>query len=125
MESIRDTGVPEETLQLMTYFHQDMKASFRLEGTMQEENDVQNGLRKGSQVLFYLYICLAVENRSVRVEVIEGVAITIKYEKDKELFRRYIENVCKSKITECQFADDVALLSSSTPVALEEETLRW
>ena len=49
----------------------------------------------------------------VRVEDAEGVGITIKNKQDKKLFRRYTKNNCERKITECQFADDAALLSSS------------
>ena len=64
-------------------------------------------------VLFNLYTCLAVERLLVRVEDTEGVGITIKCKQDKKLFRRCTKNACARKITECQFADDAALLSSS------------
>ena len=50
----------------------------------------------------------------VRVENTEEVGITIKYNQDKKLsFGRYTMNACERKKTECQFADDAALLSSS------------
>ena len=80
MESIRELGVPEETIQLITSFHQDIKAKIRLDGTMLEEIEVQNGLRKSccmAPVFFKLYTCLAVERWLVRVEDTEGVGITI------------------------------------------------
>ena len=96
-------------------FHQDMKAKIRLDGTMLEEIEVQNGLRQGccmGPVLFNLYTCLAVERWLVRVEDTERVGITIKYKQDKKWFRRYTKNACKGKIIECQFADDAALSSS-------------
>ena len=64
-------------------------------------------------VLLNLYTCLAVEKWLARVEDVEGVGITIKYKFDKKLFRRYTRNACERKLTECQFADDAALLSST------------
>ena len=93
-----------------------MKAKIRLDGTTLEEIEVQNGLRQGccmAPVLFNLYTCLAVERWLVRVEDTEGVGITIKYKQDKKLCRKYTKNAREKKITECQFADDAALLSSS------------
>ena len=115
-KALEKLDVPEETIQLIASFHQDMKATIRLDGTMLEEIEVQNGLRQGccmAPVLFNLYTCLAVERWLVRVEDTEEVGITIKYKQDKKLFRRYTKNACERKITECQFANDAALLSSS------------
>ena len=108
--------VPEETIQLIASFHLDMKAKICLDGTMLEEIEVQSDLRQGccmALVLFNLYTCLAVERWLVRVEDTEGVGITIKFKQDGKLFRRYTKNSCERNITECQFADDAALLSSS------------
>ena len=116
MKSLKKLGVPEEKIHLIASFHQDMKAKIRLDGTMLEEIEVQNGLRQGycmAPVLFNLYTCLAVERWLVRVEDTEGVGITIKYKQNKKLFRRCTKNACERKITECQFAADAALLSSS------------
>ena len=115
-KALEKLGIPEETIQLITSFHQDMKARICLDGTMVEEIEVQNGLRQGccmAPVLFNLYTCLAVERLLVRVEDTEGVSITIKYKQDKKLFRRYTKNACERKITKCQVADDAAVLSSS------------
>ena len=71
-------GMPEETVQLIKSFHQDMKARILMDGTMLEEIEVKNGLRQGycmALVLFNLYTCLAVERWQVRVEDVEGVGI--------------------------------------------------
>ena len=56
-------GVPEETIQVIKSFHQDMKAKIRLNGKAVGEIRVQNGLRQGccmAPVLFNLYTYLAV-----------------------------------------------------------------
>ena len=108
-------GVPDETIQLIKSFHQDMKARIRMGGEMLEPIDVKNGLRQGccmAPVLFNLYTCLAVERWLARVKDNEGVGITINFKYDRKLFRRYTANACEKKLTECQFAD-AALLSST------------
>ena len=50
--------MPEVTINLIKSFHLGMKAAIRLEGTLLEEIDVENGLRQGccmAPVLFNLY----------------------------------------------------------------------
>ena len=64
-------------------------------------------------VLFNIYTCLAVERWLERVDGAEGVGITINYKVVGKLFRHYTRNVRERKITECQFADDIALLAST------------
>ena len=41
------------------------------------------------------------------------VGITVRYKYDEKLFRLYTRNACERKVTECQFADDAALLAST------------
>ena len=43
--------------------------------------------------------------------------MTIKYKLDRKLYRRYTRNASEKKVTECQFADDGALLASMRPGA--------
>ena len=108
--------MPEETVQLIKSFHQDMKAKIRIDRTMLEEIEVVNGLRQGccmAPVLFNLYSCLAIERWLARIENVEGVGITIKYKNDNKLFRKYTRNSCEKKITEWQFADDAAIYAST------------
>ena len=38
-------GVPDQTVQLIRSFHQDMNAQIRLDGTLLEAIDVANGLK--------------------------------------------------------------------------------
>lgn len=49
----------------------------------------------------------------MKVEGAEGVGINVSYKYDGRLFRRYVRNVRTKRITECQFADNGALLASS------------
>ena len=53
-----------------------MKAKIRLDGSLLEQIDVQNGLRQGCcmvPVLFNLFTCLVVERWQARVEGADGV----------------------------------------------------
>ena len=70
-----------------------------------------------ASVLFNLYTCLAVERWLERVKDVEGVGMTIQYKLDRKLFRRYTKNASVRRVTECQFADDGALLASARPAA--------
>ena len=86
--------MPEVTINLIKSFHLGMKAAIRLEGTLSEEIDVENGLRQGccmAPVLFNLYTCLVVERWLIRVEGV-GVGVTVKHKYDEKLFRRYVRN---------------------------------
>ena len=81
--ALEKLGVPVEMIQLVKSFHQDMKARIRIDGTVLEEIEVQNGLRQGccmAPVLFNLYTCLALERWLAKIEDTEGVSIAIKYE---------------------------------------------
>ena len=64
-------------------------------------------------VLFNLYTCLVVERWLAKIEGEDGVGITVHYKYDQKLFRRYTRNAMMSWLTECLFADDGALLSST------------
>ena len=50
--ALKKLSVPDQTVQLVRSFHQDMKARICLEGNLLEEIDVDNGLNQ------YLYTCL-------------------------------------------------------------------
>ena len=45
------------------------------------------------------------------MEGIGRVRVTVKYKYDERLFRRYTRNASERRVTECQFADDSALLA--------------
>ena len=118
--ALEKLGVPEQTIRLIRSFHDNMRARVRLEGMMLEEIQVRNGLRQGccmAPVLFNLYTCLAVERWLEKVRGDEGVGMTIQYKLDRKLFRRYTKNASEKRVTECQFADDGAILASTRPGA--------
>ena len=118
--ALEKLGVSEQTIRLIRSFHDNMRARVRLEGMMLEEIQVRNGLHQGccmAPVLFNLYTCLAVERWLEKVRGDEGVGMTIQYKLDRKLFRRYTKNASEQRVTECQFADDGAILASMRPGA--------
>ena len=109
-------GVPESTIQLVRSFHRDMQANVKLDGDILDRIDVGNGLRQGccmAPVLFNLYACFFAERWRERVSDVAGIGITLKYKYEEKLFRRYTRNSCSTQLTELQFADDAALLSTT------------
>ena len=57
--------------------------------------------------------CLAVERWLEKVRGEEGVGTTIQYKLDRKLFRQYTKNASEMRVTECQFADNGAILAST------------
>ena len=119
-------GVPEPVIELIRSFHQDMQAQIQLNGTVLEAINVTNGLRQGccmAPVLFNLYASLVVERWTARIAKLGGVGVYLRYKHDGKLFRRYTKNAKEAWLTECQFADDAALLATTregTERAMEE-----
>ena len=109
-------GVPEPVIELIRSFHQNMQVQIQLNGNLLEEIDVTNGLRQGccmAPVLFNLYACLVVERWTARIAELEGVGIYLRYKHDGKLFRRSLRSAEEVWLTECQFADDAALLATT------------
>ena len=126
--ALQKLGVPEPVIELIRSFHQDMQAQIQMNGTLLEEIDVTNGLRQGccmAPVHFNLYACLVVERWTERVAKLEAVGIYLRYKNDGKLFRRYTRNAHKSWLTECQFANDAALLATTWTGAERAMTCRW
>ncbi len=93
-----------------------MKAKIRANGELLEDIDVDKGLRQGCSMaptLFNLYACLVAERWKEVVAGIEGVAIVWRYKLDQKLFRRYTTKACESQLTECKFADDLAIFATT------------
>ena len=110
-------GVPASVIELVKSFHEGMKARLSINGQlMEEEIGVENGLRQGctlAPTLFNLYACLVMERWAVRVSELEEVGSSILYKMDGKLFRRSTRGSHQVRLTDCQFADDAALLATT------------
>ena len=114
--ALEKLGVPDSMIDLVRSFHQGMKAKIRLEDEEVEEIEVNNGLRQGccmAPALFNLYSCLLVDQWAARMRDVEDAGVFLRHKEDGKLFRRYTRNAEVSQLSECQFADDVALLATS------------
>ena len=113
---LKKLGVPDQLVEIIQSFHQDMKAQILLGDTPLEEIEVGNGLRQGccmAPALFNLYSCVVVERWMARMEGIDGFGVYLRHKHDGKLYRRYTQNANETKVTECQFADDAALLATT------------
>ena len=114
---LQKLGVPDDVIELIRSFHEGMKARVCIDGEpLEEEISVDNGLRQGctlAPTLFNLYACVVVEQWAKRVKHLEGVGICLKYKLDEKLFRRSTRDAQQVLLTECQFADDAAILSTT------------
>ena len=122
---LKKLGAPDLIIDIIRSFHQNMKAHIRIDGELLEEIEVNNGLRQGctmAPTLFNLYACAVVERWLSRVNDTDGVGTHILFKLDQQLHRRYTRNASREKLTECQFADDMALLASTRLGA--EEAIR-
>ncbi len=109
-------GVPSKLVNIIRAFHEDMSTRLRLDGTLQENISVQNGLRQGctmAPVLFNLYMCAVIECWLDRLDGADGVGVDILVRYDGELLRKSRQRTSTRRLTECQFADDAALIATS------------
>ena len=109
-------GIPDTLTKLIKSFHCNMQAQIRLNDTLIDPIDVNNGLRQGcsmAPVLFNLNSCLVIKRWNSRVSSLEHTGIYLRYKLDKKLFRRYTRNADTLRLGECQFADDSALLATT------------
>ena len=114
--ALEKLGVPDQIIDIIRSFHEGMQAQVRMDGELLEEIAVENGLRQGctmAPVLFNLYACLVVERWMARMNDKEGVGTYMQCKFDHKLFRRSTRGAEERRLTECQFADDAALLSTT------------
>ena len=98
--ALEKLGVPDTVVNLVKSFHDGIKAQLSINGKLVDEKiDVDNGLRQGctmAPTLVNLYACLMVER-----------CLSDKY--DGKLFG----GPHQTRMNECQFADDTALLATT------------
>ena len=126
--ALEKLGVPASVVELVKSFHVNMRARLSINGQlMEEEVEVENGLRQGctlAPTLFNLYACLVMERRAARVRDFEGVGTSMFCKLDGKLFRRSTRGSQQVQLTECQFADDAALLAT-TRIGAERAILTY
>ena len=67
--------------------------------------------------LFNQYACVVIEKWLEKVKNVDGAGTHILYRLDKQLFRRSTKGACMECFRKCQFADDVALLATTSEAA--------
>ncbi len=125
--ALKILGVPERIIDIVRSLHEGMKARVRVDGVLLEEIAVNNGLRQGctlAPVLFNLHACLVAERWSSRMADVEGAGTYLRFKFNQRLFRRSTRNAQETQVTECQFADDAALLAR-TQTGAEKATLEY
>ena len=115
-------GIPDKLIALIKGFHEGMTASLRLAGGSSDTQpiSVENGLRQGccmAPVLFNIFMWAVIECWRQRVSI-DGVGIDVFFEPDGKLLHRRNRRNQSLHVTECQFADDSALVDTSRPAAV-------
>ena len=117
---LRKFGVPENLVNIINSFHNNMHARIRVDGELLEEIDVENGLHQGctlAPTLFNLYACAMAERWVDRVNNIDGVGTYVSYKLDKQLFRQSVRGACEMVFFKGEFVDDVAQLATTREAA--------
>ena len=107
-------GVPEKMLNVVKSFHEGMHAEVRVGLTVTDRFEVRNGLRQGctlAPTLFNIYFSAMVadwRNRS------SGAGVSVLYKHGRKLVgdRTAKSRLSEMRVTESQFADDVALYAT-------------
>jgi len=111
-------GVPTRMLGIIRSFHEGMYAGVRVGSTVSDRFEVRNGLRQGctmAPTLFNIYFNAMVaswRDRSV------GAGVTVLFKHGRRLVgdRTAKSRLERVKVTESQFADDLALYAASRAV---------
>ena len=108
-------GVPPVMLRLIRSFHEGMKAEVRVGDSLSDSFEVQNGLRQGctmAPTLFNIYFS-AVVTKWLRSCPEAGVEVLYKTGRRLVGDRTVKARLNVVRVTESQFADDVALYATS------------
>ena len=108
-------GVPPTMLSIIKSFHDGMQAEIRVRDTTTDRIEVQNGLRQGCTLapsLFNIYFSAMVAYWRARCP---EVGVTVGYKHGRKLVgdRTAKSRLDRTRITESQFADDIAVYTTS------------
>ena len=108
-------GVPEKMLNVVKSFHEGMHAEVRVGSTVTDRFEVRNGLRQGctlAPTLFNIYFSAMVADWRDRSS---GAGVSVLYKHGRKLVgdRTAKSRLNEMRVTESQFADDVALYATS------------
>ena len=108
-------GVPEKMLNVVKSFHEGMHAEIRVGSTVTDRFEVRNGLRQGctlAPTLFNIYFSAMVADWCNRSSCV-GVSVLYKHGRKLVGDRTAKFRLSEMRVTESQFADDVALYATS------------
>ena len=108
-------GMLAKMLNVVKSFHERMPAEVRVGSTVTERFEVRNGLRQGctlAPTLFNIYFSAMVADWSNRSS---GVGVNVLYKHGRKLVGDHTakSRLREMRVTESQFADDVALYATS------------
>ena len=75
---LQKLGVPERIIILLR-FHQGMSAKIRIEGSLSDHIDVNNGLRQGCCLSPVLFSCAVLEQWKQKLNDVDGVSVHLYY----------------------------------------------
>ena len=99
---------------IISFFHSDMTASIRVGRDLLTSIRVENGLRQSctmAPVLFNLYMCAVFERWHGVIADDGELGIPLVQFRRERLFNTRLAKHRRIRLTECQFADDSALLA--------------
>ena len=108
-------GVPPTMLSIIKSFHDGMQAEIRVGDTTTDRIEVQNGLRQGwtlAPSVFNIYFSAVVAYWRARCR---EVGVTVGYKHGRKFVgdRTAKSHLDRTRITESQFADDIAVYTTS------------
>eukprot|EP00117_Sycon_ciliatum_P033454 scpid42513/ scgid5633/ Probable RNA-directed DNA polymerase from transposon X-element; Reverse transcriptase len=118
---LRKAGVPEKLIAVIRAFHDGMTATLRLSNVEADPIPVTNGLRQGccmAPVLFNIFMWAVMHCWRQHVQPIPGVGAKVFFEPDGKLLHHRSRRDRSLELTECQFADDSALVAATRQAAV-------
>ena len=113
-------GIPAKLITIIRSFHEGMLAVVVTQSGTTNPIDVNNGLRQGcslSPLLFNIYMWAVFSCWLQRLEGVNGIGLNLRYKLDGRLHFRRSRRDLLLWLTDCQFADDSALVASTRGAA--------